>query len=276
VHFVFSTWKSIRFFHWRAEIKREKMKQIVEFLGIAVLAAGVAQASTVLDFTSFNNADASTGMVGGSTNGLTISKSTVVVGGVDQYLFSVTYTGADYDGDAVNDTLTFDLRVAAMSGNTVSLTADPDAEGTSYTGSMSTNTGSAASVGITSDQFVSGASLMSNGETLIFTVENLVVAGLPTFVGTPEFDTFKMVETSASYGHVSITGIGGPTLQANKTNVGLVVDLSSNLQNPLYISAVNPLGSSSNPQRWSVSNIGFNLTISPPARRLSLIGITAQ
>jgi predicted RNA-binding protein with TRAM domain len=95
-----------------------KKTKMFTLLGVSLLAAGSAQASTVLEFDNLSTAfDAANTLTVGS---FTTADDELTVDGVsdgDGYKYTITYTGSSFDGDAVNDTLTFDVLVQGVTGS---------------------------------------------------------------------------------------------------------------------------------------------------------------
>jgi hypothetical protein len=252
------------------------MKKTAWVLGVSLFVAGAAQATTI-NFTEFDNGDgvANGLLVDGLTTDWEVVKSTVDVDGVDQFLYSVTYTGADYDGDSSNDTLTFDLRVAGMAGNTVS---SGFADGTNQTGTDGSVTldGSAVSVGTTGTGFVVGDTNMGNGDTLIFTVENLLVSVAGYSATFDGFDAVRLFQTSGTgNSHVGVIGAGtGLYAEQFGSNTALESELTS--EDPLYVSSDITLATSPTRQyNWAVDDLDFNVTVIPEPATIGMLGLGA-
>ncbi|MFC5050414.1 PEP-CTERM sorting domain-containing protein [Rubritalea spongiae] len=194
------------------------MKNKTLLLAFSLFPVAVAPAATVSFVDLTNTADTTGNLLnagdGVGTN-LSISRSTVDVGSggdaVNEYHFAITYTGMDFDGGG-NDTLTVNLKVAAMSGNTYSNTQLTASGGGTSIGSAGSVTldGDATSVGVVADggdnSFGVGSN-MATGETLIFSIESmsLDISGYEaSFAG---FTAVQLNET-AGHSHIGIFGVG--------------------------------------------------------------------
>ncbi|MGJ8654826.1 MAG: PEP-CTERM sorting domain-containing protein [Akkermansiaceae bacterium] len=258
------------------------MKKTLTILSAGLMMTGAAQAvTTLIDFNNLNNADVNTLDVGGVTTDLTVVRSTVTVSGADQYHFAVSYMGADFDGDTVNDTLTFNFVATGMSGNTVSSGFTVGGNQESTTGSVALD-GAAASLGTTASTFHVGATNMNAGETLIFTIDSLVVSGTTgpdvygaTFTG---FDRVLLDQTSGTgNSHLGIVGSGTDLLSTqfgtNKTyNVGTYSQIGAQ---PLYISSDAAINDSTRPFNWGVGQLDFGVTVDvvPEPSSTALLGL---
>ncbi|WP_372798254.1 putative glycoside hydrolase, partial [Pontiella sp.] len=202
----------------------------------------MANTVTSLDFAGLNTALSNNTLnVGGSTNHL------VVAGESDgsNYLYSVSYTGADFDGDSTNDTLTFDVLIEGLSGTVVT---------NAGLGASSAAIGlSDADVFLTGQKWHVGDNRMNAGETLKFTV-----AGATSSVGSVAFDGFDAVYAleGTSYGHEAVigegTGLNGYTFNGNLTMV------VSPAENPLYVTSAT---ANNTKAQWGVGHIDFGLSV---------------
>jgi hypothetical protein len=214
------------------------------------------------DLTTLNFADLDTST---PSNSLTVegsSSNLTVSGGADgsDYLYSVTYTGTDYDGDSLSDTLAFDVRVKGWSGGTTD--AGLDVAGSCNTASATIGT-TASSVVFTDSTFAVGDINMNNGESLEFMLENLVVSltdasrlGNGVSLG---FTSARLEQTSTTgNSHQAVfgsgTGLLGVDFDTNKESGTLAVGTGS-----LYISA--DLGDGTRSTRWGVANVDFDIEI---------------
>ncbi|MDF7799095.1 Ig-like domain-containing protein [Pontiellaceae bacterium B1224] len=216
---------------------------------------------------SFTDLDAAllgnTLMVEGSTNNLTVSG---VASGND-YLYSVTYTGGDYDGDSTNDTLTFDVLVEAWSGSAAATTyigSDTDRNAHNGTAAIGTND---SSVIITGNGWAVGNGHMDAGETLVLTLQNIQIAasqGLYT-ASLNHFSGASYKETGNGYGHQVVVGSGTEgNLFASRFNAstynltGLLAE-----SDMLYVTSADLGGApSANPQRWNLKDVDFGINVS--------------
>jgi hypothetical protein len=238
-------------------------------VGVCLFTAGFVSArplATALSFTGLNNVNGAenTLRVNGSADGLIVSRA---VSGND-YLFSITYSGADYNGDIVNDTLTFDLRVSGFSGGVIVSGLDvDDAGGIKYTGSATIGTTSQAVTEKTGGTIVGagfsvGDSNMDPGESLKFSVENIVIKdGDGTVIGTGECTGFNAVRVNEGSGnsHVAVVGVGDSGLAVSKFDLSRNFTLNNLI--PLYVSSAAPPGSANQPYNWGVETIAFSLKV---------------
>jgi hypothetical protein len=256
------------------------MNKMRFILSICLLAAAAAQAGTI-NFAALNNAlEGNTLNVGG------VSDNLVVSGAADgnNYLYIVTYTGADYDGDTVNDTLSFEVLVQGWTGSSASVSllgSDTEVDG---------NNGS-ATIGTTDSDVVFGTKgwsvdngVMSAGKTLEFSFQNFLISGTTSVetysASLSGFQSVTYAETSSSYGHVAVIGQGTGLVESrfNSGNPGTyttTADLPGD--NPLYITSA-ALGDlpSSNAQRWNMQDVDFGVDVNviPEPAALTLVGLT--
>ncbi|VGO12988.1 hypothetical protein PDESU_01542 [Pontiella desulfatans] len=221
-----------------------------------------------LSFTEFDAAlSGNTLKVGGSSSNLSVSGT---ASGND-YLYSVAYNGADYDGDGTNDTLTFDVLVQGWAGSAAGTTfINSDTDKNAHCGAASIGTNDSA-VTLNANGWAVGNSVMNIGETLEFTLLNLSVStsrgGLHT-ASPSAFTGVSYKETGNGYGHQVVVGQGASGLFASRFNAS-TYDLGGLLAegNPLTITSAELGGAASaNPERWNVRNIDFGIHVSavPP------------
>lgn len=252
------------------------MKNQFSLIGTAIASLALVQvttAATTVNFVNLNTADTNalnTLTVGGNDNNLTVSR-TLVSG---DYLYAITYSGADYDGDTFNDTLSFTVRVNGFTGSTV-------AHGLS---SANTTTNSASATISTTDADVTlninsrtGAgwtvanSNMNNGNTLKFTLESLTVSAAGYGASFNGFSGFRY-EEDGGFGHGYVIGEGNSGLfgrvfngNGDETLAGLTTLLLTSQEKD----------GNSNPQRWGVANIDFGITVDaiPEPSTFALLGL---
>jgi hypothetical protein len=192
-----------------------------------------------------------------TVDGTNLNVAVTAVTNGNDYVYSVTYTGADYDGDTVDDTLTFDVLVKAFSGG------DINTDGSYATATIGTN------VAVTTDAggwSVGASARMNAGDTLQYTIQNLSVANslggtysaaLNNFTGT------YLTEIGNANGHRTVIGEGIGLFSSIWS--GNFEDLTGQLDewNPLYISsAATPEGETPNaPQNWKIQNVDFDILV---------------
>jgi hypothetical protein len=265
------------------------MKKILRILSIGLLAAGAAQADTI-SFAALNGLlSGNTLNVGGNTADLTVTG----VSTNNNYRYSVSYTGADYDGDNVNDTLSFDVLVQGWIGSSASTTfANDEADVNANNGTATIGTTNGAVSLTAAGNFSVDSSTMNEGKTLEFSLDNFLVTGT-TIAGTytASLDAFtgaSYSETGKGYGHIAVIG-EGPTatdLFASRFNAttynidGLLNETDTLLITSASLDSINAtddLGDpattlpSSNPQRWNVLDVDFGVTVIPEPATLGLV-----
>ncbi len=217
---------------------------------VGLFLAGTVQAdtSTTLSFTDLSPALSNNSLtVGGSADGLVVSGAA----SSNDYLYSVIYTGADFDGDSVNDTLTFDVLVEGLSGTVVS---------NAGLGASSAVIGSAdADVVVDAGKWFVGDNRMNAGETLRFSVVNAAAA-----VGTASFDGFVSVraDEAASYSHEAVIGAGSG-LDGYTFNDALTMTLSP-AADPLFLTSATK---NSVRAQWGAAAAAFAVTVEAAVER---------
>jgi hypothetical protein len=214
--------------------------------------------------------------IAGSTNGLAVSG----VSTNGDYVYSISYTDMDLDGDMLGDTLSFDVRVSAVNGTTYTFSETPGASSATI-GSGSDTVGNASDVPtyaynpsglawITG----TGAQGVPAGESLIYTVENISATGSAgpldaSFLG---FNGIVLAERTG-FGHSTILG-SGPGLNGYLWD-GPSLSVTNLSMNPLYVtSALN--AASSSYLRWGVSTVDFGFSISSSAPPSSVDDVSYQ
>ncbi|MDA9260501.1 hypothetical protein N9P58_01410 [Puniceicoccaceae bacterium] len=212
------------------------------------------------DFTNGEGAENNL-TVNGSSNKWTVVRNVEIVDGADRHAYNISYFGADYNGDSRNDTLSFDLKVVGY-GDGFTATSEE------LTDETSANVGSATLGRLESlgkpkrggpDAFFVGGK-MAVGDSLQFSVDNLSVNIDGYSANFNGFKGFQIREIGSSYGHMAVVGIGGPNLLTARTNATLDVDFGLNVYQTLTVSSADGVGS--NPQRWGVQDLDFDITVS--------------
>lgn len=230
----------------------------------ATVKVWVEPGGVVISFTELNaSTNANTLLANGSASNLTV----VGAASGNDYIYSVTYSGADVDGDAINDTLTFDVLVEAFDGSTASTAfTGSEADVNALNGAAVIGTNDVA-VTLNANGWAVSDGLMQSGDTLGITIQNLAVAGSKS-VATAALNRFKGVtyrETNNSYGHQVVIGEGADSLLATRFNAtqyainGIVAET-----NPLYVTSANLGGvPSANYQRWNLFRVDFSIKVDP-------------
>ncbi|VGO13180.1 hypothetical protein PDESU_01734 [Pontiella desulfatans] len=210
--------------------------------------------------------------VAGSTNGLAVSG----VSASGDFVYSISYTDMDLDGDTLNDTLSFDVRVSAVNGTTTSFSTTPGASSANITFGSET-------VGDASDNPTyknnpsglawitgTGSQGINPGDTLIYTVENISVTGTAGALDAAFLGFSGIVAAEyTSHSHQMILG-SGSGLNGYQWNgdTQTVTDFS---MNPLYVTAA--VGGTI---RWGVSTVDFTFSISSSAPPSSVGDVSYQ
>ncbi len=225
----------------------------------ATVSISVGSAQTNLEFADLNAALSGNSLVvGGSANNLVVSGAA----SDSDYIYSVTYTGTDYDYDGLNDTLTFDVRVKAWTGGTTELGVDAPGSTTSASATIGTTS---AQVTINNNRFTVNGNTMPDGASLEFVVENPVVsltdadkAGSAVSAG---FNASRLVETHNGHSHQTIFGTGTGLLGWDWDGPVYVSGISVGTGS-LYVSSDTASGDNTRPFHWGVGDVDFGITVS--------------
>ncbi len=210
--------------------------------GLFLVGSGQADVATTLHFSNLNTAlSNNTLTVDGSTNDLVVTGISMN----NDYLYSVTYTGADFDGDSTNDTLAFDVLVEGLSGTVVSNA------GLGASSSMIGGINENVIIGV--DKWFVGDTRMNSGETLKFTIVNA-----SSSVGPVALDGFRSITANegASHSHEAVIGVG-TGLDGYSFNDHLTMVVSP-AKNPLYLTSAT---ANSTKAQWGVVRVEFDLRI---------------
>ena len=220
---------------------------------LAMASIQSTQASTVVHFLDLNDEDgaSNTVNVGGSTLRLGVVRTT----SSGNYTYAVTYTGMDYDGDTVNDTLQFNVTVVGYTNSSIVFGGNNDSVVSLATPSETTD------VFLSSVQgWIAGHGVrFLQGNTLEFTVDSIEVSGttLGAYRGTLAGFSQVLLQESANMNHQGSIGVGAGledfTFSQASTNISV-----SPVQSPLYVTSNNTIP---NEAKWGVGNIDFNITI---------------
>ncbi|MFC1765938.1 putative glycoside hydrolase [Planctomycetota bacterium] len=168
-------------------------------------------------------------------------------------LYTVHWTGSDFTGDSIGDSLSFDVRVEGFTGST--FTYSPESKGSTMTA-----LGSPTDVTVGDDAWgVGGDFDVGEGQSLRFRVSNLQVSA-PGYVA--EFQGFTgmtALETNGGRDHRLVFGEG----------TGLESQVFSTPKRTFTFNAVDPLvvtgaGSFYETRHWAASHIAFKLRVYHP------------
>ncbi|MDP4720514.1 MAG: autotransporter-associated beta strand repeat-containing protein [Akkermansiaceae bacterium] len=191
--------------------------------------------------------------VGGVRVDGTILDFTRTLDGND-YLYEITYAGADYDGDTNNDSLTLKVRVAGLNGGSV---VAPNTNNAT-TGSVVLGTNDVSvnpAFGGADNSFAVNGNNMNAGETLIFSVEDISLSGAAGYGATFDgFNGFEINEGAGTHHRVAI-GVGTDLLVQRTTGN---LDSSGDFGQTMYLSASDNAFNNAN---FGIRLIDFNLTV---------------
>ncbi|WPJ95944.1 PEP-CTERM sorting domain-containing protein [Coraliomargarita algicola] len=255
------------------------MKKILipAFTIVAIVTSLSAQTS--LSFNDLNSdvTTANTLSLGGLMAGLTVTGAP----SGDNYLYSVTYTGADYDGDTLNDTLTFGVLVERWTDSTQTFgsttPSNSDSSVTIGTTSGQVQIDTAEHTWHSSDIPVSSITRFEANQSLQFSIVSLDV-DFADAEGTAVFATgFTQVrmEENAGSGHRTIFGAGSG-LDGHAYNADLDKTLSASYgTGDLFVTGA--AGTGSNNRRYGVTNVDFDIVITvipEPGTYALFVGLT--
>lgn len=236
-------------------------------VALCLLASTQASAQTTLNFVDLNPAtdSAANSLAVRVDGGAASSVGLTVVGGIaggNNYIYTITYTGADFDGDSSNDTLSLEVLVEAYSGSVVDGKTLGTTPGDSVANASATIGGTDANVVLTTGEAVTtwivGPDRMVAGETLQFRVLNASSSvGTASFAG---FDSVYGLEWG-SHSHQAILGEGVDSLNGYDFNDNLAISLGS-AAGPLLVSAANAGTANGD---WGVGSIDFTITVEAAA-----------
>jgi hypothetical protein len=166
--------------------------------------------------------------------------------------------------------------VTGSSATTSFSSSDTDVWGTD--GTVESIGTTAGVVDITGERWAVNDSVFNAGETLVFSISNFSlttsVTGEDGLLASGTFTGIGFQETGRGYGHVVVLGdVGTNQVEArfNSTNYNIAAGSFSE-GDQMYVTSAN-LGdlTSSNPQRFGVSNTDFTITIIPEPNSYALL-----
>lgn len=251
-------------------------KILIPALTISVIASSL-NAQTSLSFTdlnsAFNIAAGNTLQVsvdGGAAGTTGLSVSGAASG--DNFLYTVTYTGADYNNDMINDTLTFGVLVEGWENGLMTY------------GTVGNNSDSSATIGTDSTQVVVNAAdhtwnpsnlgRIETNESLQFSLTpfDVVLTGVGSGTAVSAGFTQVFMDENAGSGHRSIFG-EGDNLDGNTYNNNLNKTLSASYgTGDLF---VNGLAGGNSGKQLGARGVGFDITVIPePGTYALFAGLT--
>lgn len=234
--------------------------------GMACLCfAGALHADTPinLDFVDLNTAtESATNTLKVSQNGEAASADGLSVTGLldgNNYVYTVTYTGVDLDGDAVGDTLSFDVVVEGFSAGLVDKKTLGTVPGDTVSNASMAIGATDTEVSLTTDEAVTtwvvSHDRMAAGETLKFTIDN-ASSSVGAVTAVASFRSVEALEW-ASHSHQAIIGEGTDSLNGYDFNTNLTIPIETGVET-LYVSAANPGNANGD---WGVGSIDFALAV---------------
>ncbi len=233
------------------------------FVCLCFIGMPQVKAQTNLEFVGLNTgADTISNTLAVGLNGAAVSSDDVIVSGAlvsNNYVYTVTYSGADLDGDSVTDTLSFDVLVEGYSAGLVdkkSLGAAPENSVTDASATIGTTD---TEVTLTTDEskttWIVSADRMGAGETLKFTIVN-ATSSVGAITAIADFNTVVATEW-ANHSHQAIIGEGIDSLDGYDFNNDLTIAVGSGVD-ALFVSAANPGNGNGD---WGIGSIDFGLTV---------------
>ncbi|MDQ8207367.1 PEP-CTERM sorting domain-containing protein [Coraliomargarita sp. SDUM461003] len=258
------------------------MKKYTTPLVTSLLMVGAAQADTTLSFTNLSTAFDSTNSL--TVGGFTTADAELSVTGVadgNNFKYTVTYTGSSFDGDLINDTLSFDVLVQGWTGSSASTSfTDTDEDVNANSGVVTTIGNTDAAVDITDERWTAVDGLFDAGETLEFTLQNFTLTTNLAYDGSPSgsFTGTSYQETGRGYGHLVVIGDVGSDLFETRFNATDYSIAAGSLDEgeQMYLTAADPVLDGltySNVQRFGVNGVDFTITIPEPSSYVLLAGL---
>ncbi|TCS43295.1 putative glycoside hydrolase [Reinekea marinisedimentorum] len=185
-----------------------------------------------------------------------------------EYIYSFEWGGDDFDRDGENDTLSFDIKVEAFDGSSFSYSetageSSVDALGneaaldyTVYDNGTSDDDSDVSGYWDIADDGIDG---IAEGQSLRFTVENIVVSASDYSAEFNGFDFINVMETNGGNTHTHIRGFG----------TGLNSGSFSTATNSYSFDATDEFiitgaGDYYESRVWSITDIQFSFSISNP------------
>jgi hypothetical protein len=242
----------------------------------SLLGAAVAAQAQIefVNFTGLNTADGSSnGLITGGFATTDTELSVASTGPGNNYVYSVTYTGSDFDGDTFNDTLTFDVTVQGWQDGTITSSLIATGTGAAGSATIGTTDSTVFLNGDGSDNWSVG-NFMDAGDSLQFTLGNFNVVnalGGATVVASTGGFGRVYVEESRSSNHNVVYGEGTSLPERYWSATAIQSDNVNSLGNgDLYVSAAT-----GGNQFWGVDSVDFDLVVTttvPEPSTYALLG----
>jgi len=183
-------------------------------------------------------------------------------------VYSISWTGDDFDRDGSNDTLSFDLRVEAFDGSAYSYSETEGESSVTELGSEATLYSAVDDNDTTDDSDDSGYWDIEDdnsydgiavGQSLRFSIENITVSAIDYSAEFDGFTDMSVIETKGGRDHLHIRGFG-EDLDSGEFDASTAV-FSFDATDELVITSAGDYYSH---LIWSVSDILTSFTISNP------------
>ncbi len=225
-------------------------------LGVCLLLAGVSPAANLWFSQKAGIGGDNLVMNNGRviTNLAAAALSCTRTGISDDLLYSVSWSGNDFDGDATNDTFSFDLRAEGFAGSAYTYSTN------AFESSMTALGASSDVTSISNVWGVGGDYDVDAGQSLRFSVTNVQVS-VPGYIGVfGGFTGVRVIEPNGGNTHQLVLGEG----------TGLDAKVFSTPDAGYTFDAVNRFvvtgaGSTyTNSREWAVTNIDFKFSVFNP------------
>lgn len=177
-------------------------------------------------------------------------------------LYSITWTGDDFDRDGVNDTFSFDVRVAGFSGSTYLYSETAGESSVTALGDPET-----VNVWINNDDITTSvwdiandeASGQSAGQSLRFTIENTQISASGYNAEFNGFNYINLMETDDGHTHTHIRGEGTGLDSASFSTPTANYDLKA-----IDELVITGAGDAFETRVWGISDLQFSFSITNP------------
>jgi hypothetical protein len=169
----------------------------------------------------------------------------------DDLLYSIIWTGSDFDGDATNDTLSFELRVEGFDGSTYSYSTNAFESSMTALGASSDVTTIGNTWGVDGDFDVDA------GESLRFSITNVQMSA-PGYIGG--LTDVTVIEPDGGREHLLILGEGTGLVGLDFSAPTAALNFSATNQFTITGAGSFYAGTS----EWAVRSIGFKFNVSNP------------
>ena len=165
-------------------------------------------------------------------------------------IYSIQWTGDDFDKDGSNDTLSFDIKVEGFAGSSYTYSENTKS-------SSMTKLGTADAVTSLNDAWGVGSNnAIDAGESLRFSILNQRVSSSDSSLSLKGFDQMKVCETNGGHSHKHVRGQG---LELESGIFSAATDaFSLNPTNPFIVTGA---GSKIENREWAITQISFSFQV---------------